>query len=265
MYIAKNKKKFFMQCLIYALIVYAIVICSFIMWAIYGNQIEKAYLQEGVYVYYSGKPIFNPFCIFEYLTTINSLIIATFILLLGCGILVNNEKFKKIILNVHIWSYVTTIFTFMFIAVIVFDLITAFEAYRELYPFFGISFISITMWTSRSFLHHFLYFYYLLLYKGFRPSKDERKMFLPYIVMVSFYVIWYVMINIVGKFALKPYEWYPYILIMPEGFFEFAHLSSSPFLYVIYYCGLIGVEVAMCFTFYFVKKFLNKKIAYSEK
>ena len=56
MYITKNKKKFFVECLIYALIVYAIVICSFIMWAVYGNQIEAAYVKEGVNVYYSGKP-----------------------------------------------------------------------------------------------------------------------------------------------------------------------------------------------------------------
>ena len=261
MYITKNKKKFFVECLIYALIVYAIVICSFIMWAVYGDQIEAAYVKEGVNVYYSGKPIFNPFCIFEYLTTINSLIIATSILLLGIGALVNSDKFKKRILNIHIWTYVTTIFTFMFIAVIVFDLITAFEAYRELYPFFGISFISITMWTSRSFLHHFLYFYYLLLFKGFRPIKEEKKAYYPYIIMVSFYVLWYVMINIIGKFCLQPYEWYPYILIMPKGFFEFAHLTPSLFLYIVYYIGLISVEVAMCFTFYFVKKFLNKKVA----
>ncbi|MGN1295183.1 MAG: hypothetical protein ACI4U5_02130 [Bacilli bacterium] len=261
MYITKNKKKFFIKCLIYALIVYTIVICSFIMWAVYGKQIEEAYLEEGVLVYYSGKPIFNPFCIFEYLTTINSLIIATAVLFLGIGILINNEKIKKIILNVHIWTYVTTIFTFMFIAVIVFDLITSFEAYRELYPFFGLSFISITMWTSRSVLHHFLYFYYLLLYKGFRPLKDKRKVYFPYIIMVSFYVLWYVIINIVGKFCLQPYEWYPYILIMPKGFFAFAHLPSSPLLYVVYYIGLVSVEVAMCFTYYFVKKFLNKKIA----
>lgn len=258
MIIAKNEKVFFIKCLIYALIAYSIIICSFIMWAIDGKAIQEIYLDVSTNVYYSGKPIFNPFAIFEYQTTLNSLFIATCVLFLGIGGLTKKDFILKRILNVNIWAYISTIFVFMFIAVLFFDVVTMFEAYRELIEHFSFSFISIVQITSRFVLHHVLIFYYIWLLKDFRPIKSESLSYKSAIVIIIYYVVWYILVNIIGKGAYGNYEWYPYILIMPKGFLTFFNLPLNAFTYVVYYLGLIALLPIMIISFHFSKRLLNK-------
>lgn len=251
-----KKTKIAVQCLIFSLIIFALVICSFIVNSVYNKQITEVYIEDNVTTYYSGEPIINPFCIFLYLTTQNSLFIGVVMLLLSLSIFFKNKFLEKYLLNNNIWAYISMIYIFMFLAVLIFDIITGFKVYKATILNFGFSFISVTILLNRFVLHHALVIWFFILLKNIYPNKISLSN-KANLIMPLYYIFWYLLINIIGN-SMSPYHWFPYILIVPQGFFEFCNISNvTGLLTVVYYVVLVSLLFMINMVYYLFRRLLN--------
>lgn len=263
MIIAKHKIVFAIACIIFALIVYALNICSFISLDLFGNVIQDAYIIEGTSVYYSGEPVMSPWALFLYLTTQNTIFVGTVLLLLGISILFNLNKLQKLLLRNTLWSYIFVFYSIMNVSVFLFDCVTGFVSYYDDIVNFGFNFISLTSILCRFMLHHGLYIYLLIIIHYIYPltlSRSRAHKVWPSVVIFLYFLIWYIITSFIGKFAFQPYEWYPYKAIMPLGLFTSLGINSSnPWVLSVFYMLLILVDVAIVSLVYVFRLLFNKR------
>ena len=260
---AKHKNLFAVSCIIFALIVYAIIACSLVSWIVYGVVVQDAFIIEGTTVYYSGEPIFKPWSIFLYLTTQNTFFTATVLLLLGIAVISKNEKFIQFMCKNTLWSYILVFYTLMNVTVFVFDAFTGFQAYIVEFEKFKVSYISIVSITSRFVLHHALWVYLILLFRHIQTTqviKSAANKSWPCVIIFLYFIVWYLLINILGRFAFKPYEWYPYVAIIPFGFFKLVGIPVDNLLLTgIFYFIITILDVCISLLVYIFKRILNNR------